>query len=85
MLIAILIPGAIITFLGLQYIYLPKGTGGRMNFLSTILLTEVMFLVMISSSLPLSKFVPRLAWLFLAYTILLSVLLFSVILIDKFH
>ena len=54
MLIAVMIPGALITFLGLVYILLEKGTGERVSYLATILLTEVMVLVMITGFVPIS-------------------------------
>lgn len=40
--------------------------------MATILLTEVMFLVMIVSFLPLSREIPRIGYLFLAYTVLIT-------------
>ena len=82
-LIAVMIPGSLITLLGLVYILLEKGTGERTSFLATILLTEVMFLVMITSFVPLSQYVPYMGWLFLAYVILLSLMTLCVIVLEK--
>lgn len=82
-LIAVLIPGALITFLGLMYILLPRGGGERAGFLSTVLLTEIMFLVMITSFVPLSRTIPMIGWLFLAYTILLTAITLAVLLMEK--
>ena len=84
-LIAVMIPGSLITLLGLVYILLEKGTGERVSFLATILLTEVMFLVMITNFVPLSRYVPFMGWLFLTYVILLSLMIISVIIIEKIY
>ncbi len=84
-LIAVVIPGALITFLGLLYILIPKGTGERTAYLATILLTEIMFLVMITSLVPMAKQVPMIGWLFLGYTILLAVLTVAVLGLEKIH
>lgn len=84
-LVAVMIPGALITFLGLVYVLLDKGTGERTAFLSTILLTEVMFLVMITNLVPLSHNVPYLGWLFLAYVIQLTFMTLVIIVIEKLY
>lgn len=82
-LIAVLIPGALITFLGLLYILLPRGNGDRIGYLSTVLLTEIMFLVMITSFVPLAKQIPVIGWLFLSYTILLAIMTVAVLVLEK--
>jgi hypothetical protein len=82
-LIAVLIPGALITFLGLLYILLPKGTGERTGYLATVLLTEIMFLVMITSFVPMAKQVPVIGWLFLGYTVLLAILTVAVLCLER--
>lgn len=84
-LVAVMIPGSLITLLGLLYILLEKGTGERTSYLSTILLTETMFLVMLTSFVPLSQYVPFMGWLFLAYVILLTLLTISVIFLEKMY
>jgi hypothetical protein len=55
---SIIIPGALIAFIGLMAIFLERGSGERIAFLSTVMLTEVMFLVMIKSFVPISKTIP---------------------------
>ena len=80
-----MIPGSLITLLGLVYILIEKGKGERITFLSTILLTEVMFLVMITNFVPLSKYVPYMGWLFLTYVIILSLMILSVVILEKVH
>ena len=58
---SIILPGAMIAFIGLMFIFLKRGTGERIAFLSTVMLTEVMFLVMVNSFVPVSKAVPYFA------------------------
>ena len=47
MLVGLIIPGILVALLGSYYL-LPRGTGERVSYLATILLTEIMFLVMIT-------------------------------------
>lgn len=74
MIIALIIPAILITFLGVNYWFIPVGTGERSGFLATIILTEVMFLVMLTSYVPLSKRIPIIGYLFLGYVIILVVM-----------
>lgn len=48
MLVGLIIPGILVAFLGSLYYLLPRGSGERVSYLATILLTEIMFLVMIT-------------------------------------
>ena len=48
MLFGLIIPGVLVAFLGSVYYLLEMGTGVRISYLATILLTEIMFLVMIT-------------------------------------
>jgi hypothetical protein len=48
MLVGLIIPGVLVAFLGSLYYLLPMGSGERISYLATILLTEIMFLVMIT-------------------------------------
>jgi nitric oxide reductase large subunit len=48
MLVGMIIPGLLVSFLGSLYYLLPIGTGDRMTYLGSILLTEIMFLVMVT-------------------------------------
>lgn len=52
MLVGLIIPGILVAFLGSLYYLLPRGTGERVSYLATILLTEIMFLVMITQVVP---------------------------------
>ena len=65
MIVGMIIPGVIVASLGSLYYYLPRGSGGRITFLSTILLKEIMFLVMVTQVVPQTKVVPAIAYLFL--------------------
>jgi hypothetical protein len=65
MLVGFIIPGVLVAFLGSLYYLLPIGTGERVSYLATILLTEIMFLVMITEFVPQSKIVPAIALMFL--------------------
>ncbi len=65
MLVGFIIPGILVAFLGSLYYLLPRGTGERVSYLATILLTEIMFLVMITQVVPQNKIVPETAFMFL--------------------
>ena len=82
MIVALIMPGILITFFGVCYWFIPIGTGERSNFLATIILTLVMFLVMITGFVPLSKEVPILGWLFLSYVILVVLMAGMVICLE---
>ncbi len=82
MIIAMIAPGALITLLGVCYWFIPAGTGERSGFISTIILTEVMFLVMLTSFLPVSKSTPKIAYLFLAYVCLLVIVAGFVLILE---
>lgn len=63
--IGMIIPGILVAFLGSLYYLIPRGTGERIAYLATILLTEIMFLVMVTQVVPQTKHVPGIALLFL--------------------
>ncbi len=52
MLVGMIIPGVLVTLLGALYYLLPRGSGERINYLATILLTEIMFIVMVTQVVP---------------------------------
>jgi hypothetical protein len=83
MLVGLIIPGILVAFLGSLYYLLPRGTGERVSYLSTILLTEIMFLVMITQVVPQTKIVPQIGYMFLSQTILLIIITITVLIIDK--
>jgi hypothetical protein len=83
MLVGMIIPGVFVALLGSLYYFLPRGTGDRISFLSTILLTEIMFLVMVTQVVPQTKVVPAIAYLFLELTIVLAILMIVALFLDK--
>ncbi len=46
--VTVIAPGVAVSLLGLLYIFMPKGGGERVPYLATIILTEIMFLVMLT-------------------------------------
>jgi hypothetical protein len=74
MMVALLVPAILVTLLGICYWFIPVGTGERSGFLSTIILTEVMFLVMLTTYLPVAKRLPYLGLLFLFYVAILVIM-----------
>jgi hypothetical protein len=83
MIIAMIAPGAFITLLGVCYWFIPAAAGERSGFMATIILTEVMFLVMLTSFLPISKEIPRVAYLFPSYVCLLVILSGFVLMLER--
>jgi hypothetical protein len=83
MLVGLIIPAILVAFLGSLYILLPRGSGERVSYLATILLTEIMFSVMITQVVPEAKIVPTIAILFLELTVMLIVITITVLIIDK--
>ena len=47
-------PGILISFLSLLYVFLPRDDNRRIGYLTTILLTMVMFLVMMTNFVPIA-------------------------------
>jgi hypothetical protein len=83
MLVGMIIPGVMVALLGSLYYLLPRGSGERISYLATILLTEIMFLVMVTQVVPQTKNIPAIAFLFLEQTILLAFVMIFVLLMDK--
>ena len=63
--VGMIIPGILVAFLGSLYYLIPRGTGERISYLASILLTEIMFLVMVTQVVPQTKHIPGIALLFL--------------------
>ena len=63
--VGMIIPGILVAFLGSLYYLIPRGTGERISYLASILLTEIMFLVMVTQVVPQTKNIPGIALLFL--------------------
>lgn len=80
--VTVIVPGLAISFMSLLYIFLPKGQGERVGYLSTIILTVVMFLVMLTNFVPLSRDLPMIEALFLCLTVLLCVMAIPIIIIE---
>lgn len=68
--------------MSLLFVCLPKGNGERMGYLTTILLTVVMFLVMLTNFVPLSRDLPFLEALFLCLTVVLTVIAIPVVIVE---
>lgn len=83
MTVAVIVPGILVTALGINYIWIPMGNGERSGFLVTIVLTEVMFLVMLTSFIPLSKRIPILGYMFLGHTSILCVMSWAAITLES--
>ena len=58
MLYGMVLPGVLVALLGGFYYLLPIGSGERTSYLASILLTEIMFLVMVTQVVPLAKEIP---------------------------
>ena len=80
--VTVIVPGLAVAFLSLLYVFLPKGMGERHMYLSTIILTIVMFLVMLTNFVPLSKGLPMLEALFLTLTVLLCVMTVPIMILE---
>lgn len=55
MLFGMVLPGILVAFLGGLYYMLPRGSGERPSYLASILLTEIMFLVMVTQVVPQAR------------------------------
>ena len=80
--VTVIAPGLAITFMSLLYIFLPMGGGERVPYIATIILTEIMFLVMLTNFVPLSRDLPMLEALFFSLTILLCVMTIPIIILE---
>ena len=78
----IIFPALFVSFLAFLYFFLPIGSGERINFLATLLLTVIMFLVMITTFIPLSKNTSGIVDMLFILTILLFVIITIVLIID---
>ena len=71
---AVTIPSIIVAFLGLGYVLLRETTHDRLPFINAILLTEIMFLVMMSTILPTAMNAPLLSRLMLILSVIVSII-----------
>lgn len=83
MLIGMILPGLLVAFLGTLYYLLPRGSGERISYLATILLTEIMFIVMVTQVVPQTKEMPVIALLFFGLTVMLALVMLAVVFIEK--
>ena len=81
--VSVIVPCFLVGLASLFYYFLPKGAGERANYLATILLTEIMFLVMISQIVPMSTQIPFIGFFFLSISCTTIFLILMVLLIDK--
>lgn len=59
------------------------GNGERIPFIATIILTEVMFLVMLTNFLPLSRDLPKIGILFLSLTLVLCIVTIPIVYLES--
>ncbi len=83
MLFGMVIPGVLVAFLGGLYYMLPRGSGERPAYLATILLTEIMFLVMVTQVVPQARVIPTVGQMFFNQTVLIAIIMIIVLLVDK--
>jgi hypothetical protein len=81
----VVFPALFVGFLGFLYYFVPIGTGDRTNYLATILLTIIMFLVMLTGFVPVSEKTKGIVDLFFTLTVLLFALMIIVILLDWYY
>lgn len=81
--VSVIVPSFLVGLASTFYYFLPKGNGERANYLATILLTEIMFLVMISQIVPMSTQIPFIGYFFLSISCATIFLIFIVLLVDK--
>ena len=80
--VTVIAPGLAISFMSLLFYFLPKGDGKRIPYLATIILTEIMFLVMLTTFVPLSRDLPLIEGLFLALTFVLCFMTVPVMVLE---
>ena len=72
--IAVTVPSVIVAFVGLGYIMLSSDSHERVGFLNSLLLTEIMFLMILSGIVPASQTPPVLSRLILTIAAFLSLI-----------
>lgn len=81
--VVLLVPGCLITLIGLLYFFLKRGRGDRVTYLAIVLFTEIIFLVLISSLMPTTNSIPFINWLFFAHVLLLALMTVLALLMEK--
>ena len=83
--ISLLLPCFLIVLSGTFYVLLPRGESERSGFLSTILLTLIMFIVLLSNLVPVSKKTPKLIYLLLFLCFISVMTLLGALIINWKH
>ena len=81
----VILPALFVTCLAFLYYFIPIGTGGRIGYLATILLTDIMFLVMLTTFVPVSKRTTGIVDMFFHLTVILFCLSVVVLLMDWYY
>ncbi len=81
----VLVPGLALCYTCFLYVLIPLSSGERVAFLTTLLLTMVMFLVILNQFIPIARQAAKIELVFLTLTIVLSYMVVQVIIIDWFN
>ena len=81
----VIYPAFLVAFLAFLYYLLPIGTGERTNFLATLMLTIIMFLVMLTTFVPVSKSTSGIIDIFFTLTIIMFIVIIIVLIMDWLH
>ena len=81
----VIFPALFVTCLAFFYYFIPIGTGARTGYLATILLTVIMFLVMLTTFVPVSKRTTGIVDMFFNLTVILFCLSIVVLFMDWYH
>jgi hypothetical protein len=82
MALALIAPGFLVVLAGLACYFIKMGENERSGYMATMVLSEIMFLVMLSGILPTTREVPLIMYLFLAYIFILAFLAWWVLLME---
>lgn len=82
--LTIIIPGYLIALMSMLYIFLPRGGKGmRIYYLSNILLTSTMFLIIFTEFVPITNETPRVAAIFFMLTMSLCLIIAPVMYLER--
>ena len=77
----VIVPGVAISFLALLYILIKRDDNSRVGYLTTIMLTQVMFLTMITRFVPTARANPAFQELFLSLAMIVFACIFISVII----
>ena len=77
----VIVPGVAISFLSLLYVLIKRDDNSRVGYLTTILLTQVMFLTMITRFVPTARANPAFQELFLSLAMIIFACIFISVII----